>query len=210
MPEKVTLYDLASSARLLLNYKKIPYDTDWMEYPDLQQKFKALYAAHKSPSVPSLIILESLYPSPPLHLETGLDREVNKLCSSIVFAVSAELMAPIVDDWLQEPSVSWFVDDRQKRLGMNVWELREQKGGERIWSGAEEKLKQLKGFLRNHQKDEGPFVMGSVLSYADLVIIALFESLSRVRKEVYDRIMAYDKDFKKLHEAGEKWTKEDD
>ena len=29
-------------ARLALNYKKIPYTTEWVEYPDLAPKFKAL------------------------------------------------------------------------------------------------------------------------------------------------------------------------
>jgi len=29
-------------ARLALNYKRIPYKTEWVEYPDLEPKFKAL------------------------------------------------------------------------------------------------------------------------------------------------------------------------
>lgn len=51
---KVTLYDLPSKnpcrtwslnpwkTRLLLNYKEIEYDTEWIEYPDIAPKFKAL------------------------------------------------------------------------------------------------------------------------------------------------------------------------
>ena len=31
-------------ARSVLNYKKIPYTTEWVEYPDLEPTLKALYA----------------------------------------------------------------------------------------------------------------------------------------------------------------------
>ena len=154
--------------------------------------------------------LESVYPSPSLHLDTELHVEAGKLSGSVVFAVFADFMAPVVDDWLQEPSKSWFIEDRKRRLGMDVWELERSKGGERAWPGAVEKLRELQAFLRDHKKDEGPFVLGSAVSYADLVIIALFESLKRVRKDAYEKIMAFDQDFKKLHEAGKKWTEKDD
>lgn len=30
-------------ARLVLNYKSIPYKTEWVEYPDLAPKFKSLF-----------------------------------------------------------------------------------------------------------------------------------------------------------------------
>ena len=31
-----------SKARMVLNFKGIPYTTEWVEYPDLAPKFKAL------------------------------------------------------------------------------------------------------------------------------------------------------------------------
>jgi len=33
------------TARLLLNYKDLPYKTEWVEYPDVAPKFKGLYAS---------------------------------------------------------------------------------------------------------------------------------------------------------------------
>jgi hypothetical protein len=34
---------LTLPARLALNYKKIDYKTEWIEYPDLASKYKELY-----------------------------------------------------------------------------------------------------------------------------------------------------------------------
>lgn len=34
-------------ARLVLNYKNLPYRTEWMEYPDIIPRLSALYAPHK-------------------------------------------------------------------------------------------------------------------------------------------------------------------
>jgi hypothetical protein len=44
---------LQQTARFLLNYKSLPYKTEWTEYPDIAPKFKALYlplAPHPPPS----------------------------------------------------------------------------------------------------------------------------------------------------------------
>ncbi len=30
---------------MVLNFKKIPYETEWVEYPDLAPKLKALYVS---------------------------------------------------------------------------------------------------------------------------------------------------------------------
>lgn len=49
------LYDIANNAnltfspnpwksRLALNFKDVPFETEWVEYPDIEPKFKALYA----------------------------------------------------------------------------------------------------------------------------------------------------------------------
>lgn len=33
---------------MILNYKKIDYKTEWVEYPDLAPKFKSLYATTRT------------------------------------------------------------------------------------------------------------------------------------------------------------------
>ena len=54
MADEVILYDIPSKprchgwslnpwkTRMALNYKKVPYKTEWIEFPDLAPKFKEL------------------------------------------------------------------------------------------------------------------------------------------------------------------------
>ena len=79
----------SSLARLLLNFKRLPYRTQWTEYPDLEPVLKKIvepngpsgFAPYTSPAatfpggetiMDSLAIakhIESQHPSPPVHLD---------------------------------------------------------------------------------------------------------------------------------------------
>ena len=69
---------------------------------------------------------------------------------------------------------------------------------------------QLKAELHKHKKDEGPFVLGSQVSYGDFIIASFFESVERVDKAVYDRLVGYDDSFKRLHEGCRPWLERDE
>lgn len=45
----MTLTKKPAAARLALNYKGIPYTTEWTEYPDIAPKFTALYVSNHPP-----------------------------------------------------------------------------------------------------------------------------------------------------------------
>lgn len=57
---------------------------------------------------------------------------------------------------------------------------------------------------------DGPFVLGSEVSYADFVVVALSECLRRVHRPDYERFMAFDKSFPELHAACGEWLERDD
>lgn len=124
--------------------------------------------------------------------------------------VLPDFMVTVLHEWLDEPSRSWFAEDRKRRLGMTLEEFAKVKGGEAAWPGTEEGLKKLQGLLTAHKKDEGPFILGSTVSYGDFIIVTLFEGLERIRKDRYEKLVAYDERFKKLHEACRPWLKKDD
>ena len=154
--------------------------------------------------------LEAMYPEPSLHLETNLHEEANTASMEVVIALLPDLQVNYLRDWLQEPSLSWFAEDRERRFGMTCEELAEQKGGNTAWPAAEAGLKKLQNLLVAHKRDEGPFLMGSTVCYGDFTIAVLFESVKRVGKSDYEKIMSYDDRFKDLHEACKPWLKRDD
>ncbi|KAK5128938.1 hypothetical protein LTR85_000271 [Meristemomyces frigidus] len=216
--------------RLALNFKGVEYTTEWVEYPDLAPKFKACgipcndpgaFADYSSPTVrfpdgtyvmDSAKIatkLEEVYPEPSLHLDSSPSDEAGELVNNLVMALLPGVMPGIVTDILQEPSASWFAEDRERRFGMKLDELAQKAGGEVGWQNAEPVLKKVKVMLQEGKKDDGPFVLGSTPSYSDLIIVAFFECLHRISMDDYERLMRFDLSFKALHEACKPWLEKD-
>ncbi|TKA65339.1 hypothetical protein B0A55_09439 [Friedmanniomyces simplex] len=241
MSNKVILYDLANKknaswspnpwkTRVVLNFKKIPYETEWVEYPDLAPKFKALgippnppgsFADFSSPTVrltdgnyvmdsmPIAEKLEAAYPEPSMHLDNGLWKQAAEICDGLVVSAGPDFMVAVVDDILQEPSKTWFAEDRHKRFGMSLQELQEKMGGETGRPATQAGCEKLKGLLTSHKEDEGPFILGSKPSYGDLLAATLFESMRRMNVSQYEKIVESDESFKRLHEACKPWLERD-
>lgn len=126
---EIVLFDLACTKnvcfspvvwriRLMLNYKRIPYQTKFLEFPDIQPSLEDLnvhpvntqteiknkYTVPVILHVPSnkyiiesaLIaeFLESTYPNPPVPLTSELGREVESTARSIVGAVFRTSVMP--------------------------------------------------------------------------------------------------------------------
>lgn len=58
--------------------------------------------------------------------------------------------------------------------------------------------------------EDGPFVLGKEPSYADFVVVGLFECFRRCHPPTYERLMRFDERFKLLHEACGEWLVRDD
>ncbi|KAI7329894.1 hypothetical protein KC315_g5931 [Hortaea werneckii] len=234
------LYDIANNAkatfspnpwksRLALNFKNVPFETEWVEYPDIEPKFKALgippnpegpykFTDYTSPAVrfadgtyvmDSQAIaekLEILYPEPSFHLDTGLHDEAAAIIQELMWSLFPDLLHLLPKGILSERSAVYFAEDRKRRFGISLDDLAATKGGEVAWEAAQPSMAALKTFLTSKKKDEGPFIMGSTPSYGDLIIIALFQSLNVVKKESCARLVGYCSEFEKLHEAGNQWA----
>ena len=53
-------------------------------------------------------------------------------------------------------------------------------------------------------------MLGSQVSYADFLAVAVFECLERCDVESYEKVIGYDPVFKNLHEACRPWLERDD
>lgn len=177
--------------------------------------------------------LEDLQPSPPLRLDTALHLEAEKVVESVALVIWWDGMVAMQDACLSERSRAYFARTRKEVFGASLEELRDVKGGEVAWGEAGKEGGVLAGmgaFLTRHKEDgelllwrncgvtfadgvnsaEGPFVLGSRVSYADFVVVALLECLKRVDRPGWERLMRFDPSFKELHEACEEWLKRDD
>ena len=168
--------DRCLTARLVLNFKGIPYKTEWIEYPDLAPTFKSFgippneppASAYSSPTirVSDKYVMESRkiadalereYPSPPLHLDSPILKKVEELAPECIMLLRPILLPRVPRQFLNPPSAEYFERTRAERFGMTLSQLEKERGGESAWKAAEPKWKELGALLK---AEGGPFFMG--------------------------------------------------
>ncbi|OLN97155.1 hypothetical protein CCHL11_02223 [Colletotrichum chlorophyti] len=238
MPEKLILFDIPDKngacwslnpwkTRLALNYKGIDYETEWLEYPDIEGRLKPTglegdsnqIAPYTCPAVQfpdgtyimnsAKIIkrLEADYPERPLHHDSEVLQEMYDLLSKTFDALVPELLPYIPRDVLSEKSAEYFWRTRKARFGMSLDELQETKGGEQVWANAKEVLEETAALLN---RTEGPFFLGNMVSYTDFVYVGFLFFVKNIKEEHYQRIVQHSDAFEKLYEACSKWLEQGD
>ena len=155
--------------------------------------------------------LEKDYPNPPLHLDNGLPEKLGPILGKAVGPILPVFMPRIGRDIIVEDCYDWFQAARAKLFGMPLDELEKTKGGDQAWEASKPGLIELKDFVKEHKRDDGPFVLGSQVCYADFLIAASMEALRRIGGDLYDKLvdLSGDDSLRKLHEACQKWMKDD-
>ena len=155
--------------------------------------------------------LESLYPTPSLHLENGLHAKLGPIIGKAIGPLVPVFMPRIGRGIIVDSCYDWFQETRGKRFGMPLDDLEKAKGGEQAWEAARPGLQELKAFMREHKTDAGPFVQGSEVCYADLMICSTIEALKRIGPDLFEKAMeVYDgDDLRRLHEACGAWLEDD-
>ena len=159
------------------------------------------------------IELEKLHPSPSLHLDANLHTQCIEAVENLAGVIWWDCLALLPKNVLLPRSAEYFSRTRAERFGGPLDEVAVAMGGAEAWKkaaapgGAAEKLVRV---LRESKRDEGPFVLGSEVSYGDFTIVSVFECVERTSKEDYGKLMALDPSFGKLHEACRVWLERDD
>ena len=90
---------------------------------------------------------------------------------------------------LRPTSIAHFNTSRAARFGMPLDELEATRGGEAAWEAAKPGLDALEAFMGEWKVDEGPFVLGSRVSYADFVVVGLLEGFRRVGGGLFEGVV---------------------
>lgn len=175
---------LTWSARLILNYKKLPYRTHWLEFPDIAPHLKSLgippNAQGKPYTVPTIhfpstdahpvdeyimdskaiaIALEKAYPDPPLHLDAPQLAKAEELRGQAIGA----LMGPFAGKGLA------LLNERSKEY-MATANLAGFAHGEEAWDGATPVLEAIGALLK---EKGGPFVLGETGMFSSNYLVEL-------------------------------------
>ncbi|EME46496.1 hypothetical protein DOTSEDRAFT_70488 [Dothistroma septosporum NZE10] len=245
MSQEYTLFDLPSrgtptswslnpwKARLVLNYKNLPYKTQWVEYPDLASTFKSNgippndskvnpNAEYSSPALKhpdghctmdSLAIaheLEKAHPIPSLRLDDGSADRALAAIADLQKALSPVVLPRVPDLLLNPSSEEYFRRTRAKRFGMELTDFaKSDQAGETAWKNAEPALEKVKQLL--YEDESGPYVAKEP-GFADFVLAGAWRFYQRCEKDgdIFGRVMQFDESFSKHYEACKKWLERDD
>ncbi|CAH0024862.1 unnamed protein product [Clonostachys rhizophaga] len=232
---EIVLYDLACTKnvcfspvvwriRLMLNYKRIPYRTIFLEFPDIEPTLKELgIACHDSGSgskhkytVPAIYhvstdtyimdspaiskFLESTYPSPPVQLTSGLGREIELKARTTLAPAFAASVMPREINILSPRSKEYFRRTREAFIGRRLEDLcADSEKEEQAWDAIADDMRAV-GELMLTNKAEGPFVLGAHPSYTDFFITGSLHSARMVDEAVFQRIVKFS-GFKDIYEA---------
>lgn len=220
------------TARMALNYKKIPYRTEWIEYPDLAPTFQKLdippndsklnpnsqysIPAAKLPDgryiMDSLAIaqeLENFQPKPSLHLDDPAVQRMQASVLKIMATLGPDIYVRIPAMLLNDRSAEYFEQTRAKRFGMPLDQLRAEKGGEQAWQAAQEAFDEIKGLLT--ENPDGPFVRGQEVSFADFIFAGLCRMVERLDDgDLFGRLLAVDGRFGEHYKACREFIQKDD
>jgi hypothetical protein len=166
---------------MVLNYKKIDYTTDWVEYPDLAPKFKALgippnpkdapgyFTDYSSPAIkhangayqmdswPIAHELEKQHPTPSLHLDDPIVVQVRDHIPEMMGPLRALLIPQVPVVLLNKPSADYFYDTREKMFGKKLEQVEKDANVDECWEQAKAPAKEAGDLLR---KNGGPYFLG--------------------------------------------------
>lgn len=220
-----------SIGRLALNYKGIPYETRWVEYPEIAPLFKSFGIAPNSAgsmpyTVPAIQMPDGRYimdsvkiaqaldvhqPSPSLHLGSPRVEQTQEAVELINKALAPVSRPRVPEMVLNSGSIEYFSRTRSQRFGMPLEELaRSELAGEAAWTGAAEGLAQVRSVLAEDKT--GPYVMGAEPGFADFVLAGFWRFMQVLDRQgdLFGRLMKYDESFPEHFTACEKWLVKDD
>jgi len=151
--------------------------------------------------------LETLHPSPPLHLDAPELKEVETLIPALLGQTRGLILPRVSRDILRPGSIEYFERTLAEQFGMTLAELGKQTDEEAVWAEAEKGLRKFGEMLG---RKGGPFFGGEEVGYADLVVVGGLEFFKRVEGRFFERVVRVEPRLGRLYEACGKWLERDD
>ncbi|KAL7801847.1 hypothetical protein V8C43DRAFT_301814 [Trichoderma afarasin] len=216
--------------RLLLNFKKIDYKTEWLHGPDIAPTLRSFgitahipgtqLADYTIPAVrlpdgsyvmESLSIaqkLEALKPEPSAQVNHPVAKEVAQSRQRLIICLAPVLDPRMPRECLSGPTIAFHRQTRKKFYGMTLEELEDGFGGREAWVKAQPLLDELAGILK---RQDGPFCLGGETpSYADFIIVAFLEWCRCLQGGAFERIVGNEKAYHDLYMACRPWLQRND
>lgn len=154
--------------------------------------------------------LEQQHPEPSLRMNDELEAEAHQIAFQVARPLFPNYMSTAARSTVTESTVEAYSASRKQKFGMSIDEMAKKAGGDQAWTAAQPGFDAMKRLLTEKKVDDGPFIQGSKVCYADFIIVVAFEAYKQVDVGMYDRIMAMDEKFVRLYDACEAWLERAD
>lgn len=145
--------------------------------------------------------VEQRYPSPPLHLNSELQKRVNAQMAIIMEALYPTACPLIKSRILNPPSQAYWAVTRKECLDLGP--------DPKCWEKAGPALKEATRLLK---EKEGPWFNGEEFAYVDILWIAFLIFWRRIGEDIWDGVLEGTGDgdvHLALLEKAKKWTERD-
>ncbi|KAI1374197.1 putative glutathione S-transferase [Hypoxylon crocopeplum] len=181
-PKKAWSYN-PWKTRFVLNFKGIPYKTEFIEYPEIKPRFQDHFPKDTEEfTVPTIIlpdgtwvmdswkiaeVLEEKYPEPSILLDSPYLKKLRGVLSQVMEPLTAIKVCNVYNNILSEASQPYFRRTREEDIGKTFEKLAEEQSDEAAWKASEPYFHQVTAFLQ--ENPEGPFFEGKTPGFADFV-----------------------------------------
>ncbi|KAI3318486.1 thioredoxin-like protein [Xylariaceae sp. AK1471] len=242
-PSKIVLFDIPSTdpnhawslntwrTRILLNFKGLDYETEWLEYPEIKPRLQPHFPDKDEFTVPTVIMpdgtyimdskiiaqeIEKQYPSPSIHYDSPIRQKFFDILTNAFIELRPVFIPLVPKRLLKEVNHAYWQKTRDAHVreaynGMSLEQLEKELGGEKAYNAASPHLKDITALLK--ENDQGPFFMGKTVSYTDFVHAGFLIMMRRLGDDVFQPILNATGDpdvHLKFLEGLKPWTERDD
>lgn len=155
--------------------------------------------------------IDKRYPTPSVHLDDPKLKELEGIMPNIMSALVGVYIPLVPVRLLNEASHPHWYSTREKRVGMPLSQLAEQRGGDIGYREAQPFLMAITKMLV--ENSEGPFFAGKEVGYVDFVWGGFLIFMKRIGDDVYEGVVGMSgrpEVHGKFLEALEPWSARDD
>ncbi|GAW11614.1 hypothetical protein ANO14919_009610 [Xylariales sp. No.14919] len=235
---KIVLFDLPSKepkhawslntwkTRLVLNYKGLDYETEWVEYPEIKPRLQPHFPDKEEFTVPtvkmpdgtyimdSMVIareIEKQHPSPPLYVDSPLRQRYIDYLSPAWVQLRPEILSAVPNRLLNEVNHPYWRETRSQHLGMDLDQFVRENNGKHIYKAAAPHLQNITAMLK--ENDKGVFFMGDTISFVDFTHAGFLVMFRAMGEDIFQPLLEATGDPElhlKFLEALKPWLERDD
>ncbi|EPS44212.1 hypothetical protein H072_1761 [Dactylellina haptotyla CBS 200.50] len=203
-------------ARGVLNYKGVPYETEWVEYPDIRVRLAAFGIPSKGGLMPYTLpmmrvtitpddggepeikyltdsndiaeYVNEKHPEPFMDFENAINDDSVKFLNNNLTDPFCGTVLCDVPAILPPRSAEYVLETRPKWMGMPVPDFKKKKIEEGAWENLEKGMGKLREYLT---KNGGPFILGETVSFADVRIAGYMLWAKEGSEECWTKVKAW-------------------